>query len=550
MKKIFILLNIILMGALISQAQVQNIYVAPSANLVTHLGATLTIFGNLINDARGTAATAASTNTGFNHNGGGTVYLYRHADTGNSRIYDGSDTTLYGTPTNAYNAGAKAVRFYNLVTDNTVGTAIPSGTLVNANSGSGQIQFEQEVSVSNQLDFVNGIIWTPRGQWRHAYLHFDTSTAHYVGAGASNTAFSSPATHLQVDGYVAKTGNSDFVFPIGDGIYTRFAGLNSPSYGQYKAAYFKKDAHTLTTSSGISGSGTQGSVASMHGGITHVNTTEFWDIDGTAASQYSLYAFNSAAYSNWNSDFATVPTAMPSNIVIAALDDWENLGASSAPSSYSLDGIVTTHAVPTIPDAGSMASPATGNAFVAYTWAIAPTSVPLPLQLLSFSGVASACTAKISWTSAAEQNIQSYTLQYSVDARVFKDVAVLLAQGNNSHYQYSYEQTKGKGYYRLLIKQQDGAISYSNVMSVQTDCATQNEIIAYPNPVMNQLQVRGLSIGQTLALYGINGQRLRVEMATGSTAQIDMSAYADGTYTLLVGSADRNIATIKILVQH
>jgi hypothetical protein len=550
MKKIFILLNIVLMGALISQAQVQNIYIAPSANMVTHPGATMTIYGNLINDARGTAATASTSNAGVNHNGGGTVYLYRHVDTGNSRIYDGTDNSLYGTGTDAYNAGGKAVRFYNLVTDNNVGVATPSGTLVNATSGSGHIQFEQEVAVSNQLDFVNGIVWTPRGLWRHAYLHFDANNARYVGAGSSNTAFSSPATNMQVDGYVAKTGASDFVFPIGDGIYTRFAALSSPNNGQFKAAYFKKDAHTLTSSSGLSGSSTQGSVASMHGGITNVSTAEFWDIDGTAASQYSLYAFNSAAYSNWNSDFATVPTAMPSNIVIAALDDWENLGASSAPSTYSVDGIVTTHAIPTIPDAGSMASPATGNTFVAYTWALAPTSVPLPLQLLSFGAVATACKAKISWASAAEQDVQSYTLQYSNDARVYQEIAVLLAQGNNSHYQYSYEQTKGKGFYRLQMKQHDGAITYSNVISVQTDCAMQYEIVAYPNPVVNQLLLKGLSAGQTLALYGINGQRLRVEMATGSTAQIDMSTYADGTYTLLVGSADRNIATIKILVQH
>lgn len=549
MKKIFFLINVALMLVVQLQAQLP-IYIGPTANLVTHPGADLTIFGDLINDARGTAATALSNKAGFNHYGGGTVYLYRHSGSGSSGIYDGSDTTLYGTPTNAYNAGGKAVRFYNLVTDNRSSASVPSGTQVNKSSGYGAIQFAQEVSVSNQLKFVNGIIWTPRGQWRHAYLHFDTSTAHYVGAGASNTAFSFPATNLHVDGYVAKTGNSDFVFPIGDGIYTRFAGLNSPSYGQYKAAYFKKDAHALINSSGLSGSSTQGSVASMHGGITHVSTTEFWDIDGTAASQYSLYAFNSAGYTNWASDFASVPTGLPSNIVIAALDDWENLGASSAPSAYTYDGIVTTHAVPTIPDAGTTASPASGNPFVAYTWALAPTSVPLPLQLLSFSAVASACTAKISWTSAAEQNIQSYTLQYSVDARVFKDVSVLLAQGTNSHYQYSYEQAQRKGYYRLLIKQQDGAITYSNVISVQTDCATQYEIVAYPNPVANQLQIRGLYIGQTLVLYGINGQLLRLDTATGNSAQMDMNPYPNGTYTLLVRSTDRNVATIKILVQH
>lgn len=547
MKKIFSLLNIVLMGALVSHAQVQDIYIAPSASMVTHTGATMSIVGNLINDARGTAASLSTSNAGFNHNGGGTVYLYRHSGSGSSRIYDGSDTTLYGTPTNAYNAGAKAVRFYNLITDNTVGTATPSGTLVNTTSGSGHIQLEQEVSVSNQLSFVNGIIWTPRGLWRHAYLHFDASTANYVGAGASNTAFSSPATNMQVDGYVAKTGASNFVFPIGDGIYTRFAALNTPNNGVYKAAYFKKDPHALTTSSGLSGSSTQGSTSAMNGGITNVSSAEFWDIDGTAASQYNLYAFNTGAYSNWSSDFSAVVTGSPAKVLIAALDDWENLGIATAPTTYSDDGVFSTH-VATAPDSGNVA--ASGNPFVAYTWALAPTSVPLPIQLLSFSAVATACKAKITWASADEQELQNYTLQYSTDARTFQDVAVLPAQGDNSNYQFSYEQLKGKGYYRLQIKKQDASITYTNVISVQTDCATQNEIVAYPNPVINQLQLKGLSIGQTLCLYGINGQLLRLDPVHETSVQMDMSNYANGTYTILVSAQNQNVATIKIVVKH
>lgn len=360
-RKFKILLGMGLLCSSVLNAQNQDCYVAPGGNVVTHPGASMTYFGDLINDARGTAATASTANTGVNHAGGGTVYLFRAstgggAGSGSSRIYDGPLATI---ATDNYNAGGSAVRFYNLITDNSVGIATPSGTVVNGTGGSGQIQFEQEVCISNLHTFTNGKVWTPRDKWKHAYAHYDANAATYTGAMGSNTTASGNALKM-IDGYAAKTGSITFTFPIGDGIYTRFGGIVGPASGIYKGAYFAKNAPDNSTT-GISGNaaGADG-FANCNGNIKKVNRTEFWDFDGTASSQFMQTALNSVAgYSDWGTT-TNFNVWTGADVVITGFDKWENLGITGVPGSLTTDGPFTT-TVATAPD----------PLFSAYTWAVA-----------------------------------------------------------------------------------------------------------------------------------------------------------------------------------
>jgi hypothetical protein len=354
MKKIFITLFAASAFASGANAQIggEDTYVKPDGNWVTHPGAEQAIFGNLINDARGTAGTAAAAQTGVNHAGGGKTYFYNHTN-GAKAIKDGP---LAPAPTSNYNAAGAAVRFYDLFTDNTDAVAnVPSGTVVNTNGGSGAVNVEQEVSITSLHTFVNGKVWTPRTAWRHAFVHYDANGAAYTGAGAPNA-----ASILQIDGYASKTGASAFTFPIGDGIYLRNSALSTPASGQYKSAYFAKNAPDNGTT-GISGNAaTTDGAANCNGNIRKVNRTEFWDIDGTAQSQFSLYALNSVAgYSNWGGaiNFSTYTAA---DVVITGFDKWENLQITGTPTAFANDGAFTT-TVATTPD----------PLYSAYTWAVA-----------------------------------------------------------------------------------------------------------------------------------------------------------------------------------
>ena len=72
--------------------------------------------------------------------------------------------------------------------------------------------------VYGQLEFGTGYIVTPRSAPASSSAYF-TPGSSYTGASA--------ASH--VDGYAEKDGNTAFVFPVGNGVKLRTAGISAPS---------------------------------------------------------------------------------------------------------------------------------------------------------------------------------------------------------------------------------------------------------------------------------------------------------------------------------
>ncbi len=279
-----------------------NIYIGKNASIRTFPKAQMAVFGDIINDSKG----------GLNHNNGGEVYIFRHSQNGkaNSRVIDGPYT---GKSNENYNKSGVYCRFWNLHTDNNILQSIPSGTKINKESGSGNIEIGQEVRVSNIHFFDNGIVWTPRNKWKNAFIHYDTENASYIGNDDSK----------HIDGYAAKTGSSDFIFPIGDGRIQRACGISNPENAIYKCAYFNKNPFDGTY--GLSGNTIQtDNMNNPEEYIYKVCGTEFWDIDGTASTKIILSANNqTGGYSDWADNFAD---ANPKKIVIAGYNgNWRNL---------------------------------------------------------------------------------------------------------------------------------------------------------------------------------------------------------------------------------
>ena len=511
----------------------QSLYVAPTGNMYTHTGAQMGIFGDIINDGSG----------GLNHNNAGIVYVFRSAatGTGNSRIYDGPLAPAF---TGNYNTGGAYTRFYNLVTDNSIGTNTASGTAINSTSGAGQIQVEQEVRISNQHTFTNGMIWTPRGSWKHAYVHYDANGATYTG--------NSDTKHI--DGYAAKTGSSNFDFPIGDGVYQRISGLVSPSNGTYKSAYFKKNPQSGTT--GISGSSAG---AAMRGGLVKISTLEFWDIDGNASSQYKLTALNSVAgYSDWSTDF---PTFAPTDVVIAAWDGpWENLSINATPGSMNVDGPFNSTASPTNPDVGN--SWGSNLPFSAYTWGVKVWGIPLGLQLTSFKANGIECAAGLTWTTSNEKNMDRFDVEQSSDGNSYKKVIEIKAKGGNqdNFYSMTVNQSAPINYYRLKMIDKDGKFTYSPVQGVKINCTDNGSYFnVYPNPVTNgetilrfKNQYRGIAYVQLINAAGQQIMKKAINLINDvNIIPLQLHAFSKGIYIIHLLSADGTSisATQKIILK-
>ncbi len=476
------------------KAQKKDTYFTPSAHMMTHTDAKVAIYGDIINDAQG----------GIDHNNGGTLYIYRTPMQSNtaSRIYDGPLAPL---ASDNYNTDGAYIRVFNLITDNTTNVAIPSGTQINTASGAGDIQVEQEIKVSNEHTFANGIIWTPRDQWKHAFVHYEMY-AYYTGVSSNNLA----GPHI--DGYATRSGTGSFLFPIGDGNITRKAGVSNPENGIYKAAYFRQNAQNGT--SGISG--TSASSSPLASSIDAVSTQEFWDIDGTAATQITLSALNTSVnnYSNWAQDFSQAANDPNMEIGIAGWDEWEYLG-TNRPTNNLNDGGYFTSTMAIIPD-----SPGTGTSpFSAFTWATYIKS-HLSMQDLSFIVMEDDCHAVLKWNTLQENGTQKARILRGKDGGTMEPIAEVPLAGNSDGWtEYQYQDTDVLPHhsyqYRLEIISIDGKSKHTDPIGLQIKCDPKAEFVLYPNPTTGKAKI---DINQNIYL-----SRLVIHDAVGKlVAQIEM----------------------------
>ena len=119
----------------------------------------------------------------------------------------------------------------------------------------------------------------------------------------------------------------------------------------------------------------------------------------------------------------------------------------------------------------------------------------LPVSLASFTGKETNKKVQLSWNSAAEQNVEKFEIEKSVDGSFFSKVGCLNAvgQGGNKYHYEDITPLSGTTYYRLRLIDKDGSHSYSKVIAIGVNSNT-NPIILYPNPAKDILKVIGTDI--------------------------------------------------------
>lgn len=120
-------------------------------------------------------------------------------------------------------------------------------------------------------------------------------------------------------------------------------------------------------------------------------------------------------------------------------------------------------------------------------------SVVLPVKLLNFAAVLDNKAVDLDWATSSELNTKTYTVQRSTNGTQFNSIGSLNAAGiSNEKKSYQFidntalSTNSTKLYYRLMITDNDGKGTYSNVATV-TLGANGGAISIYPNPVKDQL---------------------------------------------------------------
>ena len=214
-----------------------------------------------------------NTPTGTLINNGAVWYSHNFTNNGNvdfvtTLATDPAVSKFSGTSTQ-HISGIGTTRFYSLF--------LGSDLVDNAFS------LEQNITVAHRIDFIKGIVVatqaTPETMTNMVLME--------NGADWTNTSDLS-----YVDGFVSKTGNSAFTFPVGDGGYYRPVSISAPSTTAdcFAARYVYGDPNnagytrTLRDNSALQVSDKEYWVLNRTAGSSDVQLTLSWDATKTSAS--------------------------------------------------------------------------------------------------------------------------------------------------------------------------------------------------------------------------------------------------------------------------
>lgn len=448
-----------------------------TGNLQIYTGAEVVVFGSFNN-----ASGAALTNNGR-------LYVSQNITNNQASMAAGTGTLyLNGTATQTI-AGAQTFKTFNLVTNNSAGFTL-----------------NNNLSASGLHTYTAGLI-TPSAAPN--FMIYE-SGASYTGDNDSK----------HVNGWVKKNGNSDFIFPVGNGTYERtiaLTGLTTTS--EFNVKYF--DGPTPNTSS-------------LFPPLVLVDVNEYWTINKISGGS-AMVAMN------WDNSKVPVPQVLTSNIRAVYYNDsfWASIGGTGT-GNTATTGAVTSNSVSAFNNTFTLGS-------VAYV---------LPLNIVSFDGKRNGTYNKLNWTINNETGVKQYQLQRSNDAVNFTTINVQAAKNNGGIELYAYDDVaamQDKVYYRLRCVNNNGEILYSGIVVIAQSANDRKDFYVIKNPVAEKIDIYAAAAIKGTYTYTLTnnaGQIVQIgklDIRNEGVYTINLQNYlSSGMYVLVVTNGE-NVLQKNIL---
>ncbi|HTN47439.1 MAG TPA: GEVED domain-containing protein [Flavipsychrobacter sp.] len=161
-------------------------------------------------------------------------------------------------------------------------------------------------------------------------------------------------------------------------------------------------------------------------------------------------------------------------------------------------------------------------------------NAPTDIRISSISATNEGNSNRIDWKTFSEDAGDLLILERSLDGRRYTTLETISCKGEARAYtQWDHEAAQGVNYYRLRLAS-EGDVTYSNV-AMATVGAKGFAIVAYPNPVLNTLNVEvsgDKGNHSRIMVMDIAGKIMIAQQLTGNMAQVDMTGMAPGFYML------------------
>ena len=181
-----------------------------------------------------------------------------------------------------------------------------------------------------------------------------------------------------------------------------------------------------------------------------------------------------------------------------------------------------------------------------------PTSTILPVDLVHFSAKSKDEHIVVEWTTASEFNVDGFIVERSLNGKDFNQIASKDGKGELgvlSNYAIIDSEIKNNTtyYYRLLQKDLDGTIEYSNTVNAKVGFGNEwtdfvNSITIYPNPTHSEVTINWnndkLDVIEVQLINVLGAQVLNLGL---NTKVINMVDLPKGIYFIKLRTEDKEV---------
>ncbi len=199
--------------------------------------------------------------------------------------------------------------------------------------------------------------------------------------------------------------------------------------------------------------------------------------------------------------------------------------------------------------AGIAANGINGQDVGDFTYSGSSSLIPLPVELISFTGIARNESVILEWVTASEENNAGFELQRSQNGDEWEVLDYMDGNGTTfetQYYSYTDNNPIDNGYYRLKQIDFDGAFEYSRVIQVERNIEN-NAIKIYPNPTADKIYFNE-SINSAIELFSANGQLIK-NYGVVENSMIDLTEFNNGLYYIAFKNAQGERVVKKVLKQ-
>jgi hypothetical protein len=414
-----------------------------------------------------------------------------------------------------------SVEFQGTALQKIYGTSRFTNVTIN-NSGSG-ISMHNNVEVTGVLTLTDGLINTGGFTLNHS----SSTATDIIGFSSNSFIYGNLRRNI--------ASNSDtYVFPLGNGSdatnYYRIDLLNNNLSG---VTYITGSINTLTESGNNIDSRLTVTEESIS--YTNIHETAVWnlvpDVNPIAGS-YGVRLYIENIPSLTNNEFVVLKRPTLSSDYA----DWTYVAGTLIPSDDSPGRTIT----------GGYAERTGYTSFSQF--AIADGGSPLPVTLLSFSGVLKSEGVHLTWATSSEINHQNFIIQRSNDLIHFKNIAFVNSTGDSKEEQnYSFidkDILSGITYYRLQQIDKDGSFTFSKIISVNTEFIGN----VFPNPFKDHLTIMAPDNDQDLQIRvnDLSNKEYFNRKFKSGIIELDLIHLNTGIYFITIQTEDRS-TTLKLI---